>query len=230
MKNGKTFMQNRKKIKPEIENYYDNEIDLFELFKKIWKWKWLIAIIIIIFCSITLLYLNLKPATYTIASTLRIGKIAGIVIEQDSDVLANFSSNIFQVNDICLSILDIQIQNSINKDLIKISTKANSPDIAFSCLEKATNNLINRHNIIYRKALKKIDENRIEKKPIIIQPQYFLETYTYPSSLVSKPEKPVNQDEKKIANKVFISFFSSLFIGVFLSFFIEYILSRRRRE
>jgi hypothetical protein len=222
--------KDKKNPKNGYNDLYDDEIDLFDLFQKIWKWKWLTAVIIIIFCGITFLYLKSNPATYTVVSTLRIGQIAGVLIEPDSDVQAYLKSNIFQDNDICLSILDIQIQNIANRNLIKINSKADSPDIAFSCLEKTINNFLNRHKNIYNKALKKINDSKAEKNTIIIQPQYFLDTYTYPSSLVSKLKKPLNPDDKKIMIKVIVAFFSSLFLGIFLSFFIDYILSHRKKN
>lgn len=218
----------------ERENKYHNndEIDLFDLFQKIWKWKWLTAMIIIIICCIIFFYLKLSPVTYSIESTIRIGKIAGLIIESDSDVQAYLKSNIFKETDICMSYLDIRMQSiNNNKDLLRIYSKADSPDILFSCFEKVINNLLNRHKTIYSKTLKKINDNiALIKTKTIIEPKYILDTYTFQTSLINKPEKSRLPDNKKIPAIMAVTFFASLFFGVFLSLFIDYILANIKKK
>jgi hypothetical protein len=238
-------MKKNKKINPEIEYSYDDEIDLFELFQKIWKWKWITIVLVIIICTATFFYVKSTPVTYTTGATIRIGKIANVLVEQFPEVQTYMRSEVFNKNDI--NLITFSLKNEINYDqrnvvinnvndnlinnVIKISCTANSPDIAFSCLNKAINNLLNRHNIIYNQALKKLNDNIDSlKTKMIIKPIYFLDTYKYPSSLILKPEKPINPDSKKLSLKIATAFFSSLFLGIFLSFFIDYILSHRKKN
>jgi hypothetical protein len=225
----KKIMKEIKKTKPEIDFSYDNEIDLFELFQKIWKWKWVTVSFILIFCIITFCYVKSTPVTYTTEANMRIGKIAGVLIEQISGVEIYLQLDVFNRNDICLT--NASFKNEVKNNIIKISCTANSQNIAFSCLEKATNNLLYRHNNIYKKALKKFNENITSiKTKIVIEPVYLLDTYTFPSTLMIKPEIPINPDNKKLSLKIAVTFFSSLFLGIFLSLFIDYILRHRMKN
>jgi hypothetical protein len=226
-------MKKNKKINPEIEYNYDDEIDLFELFQKIWEWKWLTISLIVIFCIITFFYIKSTPLTYTAEVTIRVGKIANTFIEGITDVKSYLQSELFDKNDFCLTTSSFKndIKNDERNNIITISCTANSPDIAFSCLEKATNNLLSRHNNIFKKALKKFNENITSiKTKIIIEPVYLLDTYTFPSSIETKSRIPINPDSKKLSLKIATAFFSSLFLGIFLSFFIDYILRHRKKN
>ena len=65
---------------------------------------------------------------------------------------------------------------------------------------------------------------------MIIEPVYILDTYTFPSSMITKPSKPTNPDSKRLSIKMTVAFFSSLFLGIFLSFLIEYISTHRKKD
>jgi hypothetical protein len=217
-----------KKMEIEFNNVYDDEIDLFELFQKIWKWKWLTITIIFIFCLATFSYIKSTPLTYTVESSIRIGKIANVLIEELQSINTYLESEVYNKSDICLTSSTLKIDTKTSN--IKISSTANSPEIAYSCFNMAANNLLSRHKIIYNKALKKLNENIASiKTKMIIEPTYLLDTYTFPSSLITKPEIPIKPDNKKLSLKIAVAFFSSLFLGIFLSFFIDYILSRRAK-
>ncbi len=212
---------------------YDDEIDLVELFRKIWKWKWLTIALVLIICILTFFYVSTKPVTYTIESNVRIGKIANVLVEDLADIKAYLETEVNNKNDACLanSILKNDIRENSKTNIIKISCTAGSPDIAFTCSNKAIKNLLDRHNLIYNKAIKKLNENISSiKTKAVIEPEYLLDTYTFPSSLLSKPEIPKNPDDKKVFLKVAVAFFSSLFLGIFLSLFIDYILAHRSKD
>lgn len=223
-------MKNQQKPKPEIYDVYDDEIDLFELFRKIWKWKWLTFGLIIIICISTFFYLKVKPATYTIELNIRIGKIANVLLEETPEVMAFIQSKISQINFKCLSLIDTSIKKT-SENIINIKCTGNSSDACFQFLDNIINNFLKYHNSVYKKALKRINDNITSMKTkIIISPVYILDTYTFPTSLTTKLEKPSSPDSKKIPVKMAVAFFASLFLGIFLSFLVDYILTNMKKK
>ncbi len=65
---------------------YEDEIDLFDLMKKIWKWKWLIIVLIVVSVSVVFVRESTKPDLYTAKAHIKIGKLAGKDIEEADEV------------------------------------------------------------------------------------------------------------------------------------------------
>jgi len=221
-------MKSQQKPKPEIYDVYDDEIDLFELFRKIWKWKWLTASIILIICGATFSYIKYSPYTYTSTAVIRVGKIAGLPIEQKTSLDNHLSSDGNKVDKICIitSTITVLKTDAEAAALVEIKSISSSPEHSIQCVEQTNKNFLLRHKIIYEKAIKKLNDNIASVKRLeIIRPEYFLDTYTFPTSIIKYPEKPTAPDSKKLPVKMAVAFFASLFFGIFLSFFIDYILT-----
>ena len=93
-------MEEKKKQSCQNDYYYE-EIDLYDLLRKIWKWKYLILAIIIIFMLSTFLFIKSTPATYTSESIIKIGKIANVLIEQIPDIQTYIESQVSLESNIC---------------------------------------------------------------------------------------------------------------------------------
>lgn len=209
--------------------YVEDEIDIIDLFRKIWKWKYITLSIIIITVSSVILYTIFKPDIYTVSAEVRLGKIANTLVEQTIDTQNYLNNSAFLKEDDkeeCLSIMEISFKNNL---IIQVSS--DSPEIAFSCAEKAVSNLIERHKNIYDNALHQINENiSLSKSKAVIDPVFFLETYTFPTYAISKPEYPIAPDKKtkRLKLMITVAFIASLFTGIFLSFLIEYINGQKK--
>ncbi|MBN2038728.1 MAG: hypothetical protein JW864_01720 [Spirochaetes bacterium] len=223
---------NEKQNRSDNNDLYTEEIDLYDILRKIWKWKFLTIAVIIIFMVATFLHVKSTPEMYTSESIIKVGKIANVLIEQIPDIHSYIQSDICNTFSSCANTLNCSPISQINSntDKVLITSKNNSPEKSFSCIQEAVKSLLKRHDIIYKNALKKINENISSiKTKEIIDPVYFLESYTAPTAIIKQPLMPVNPDSKKTAIKLAVAFFASLFIGIFLSFFLEYILMHRKK-
>lgn len=205
--------------------YYEDEIDLFELFAKIWKWKWLIIVIVIFSTAMTFVYVKSRPDTYTVTATVKIGKVAKLNIEDIEDFKIYLESDEFLGGSKCLFSRDINVKALT----CTLTYTAHSPDESFKCMEGALQNILKRHGDLYNKAISELKRSLL-KGDHVREPAYVLDSYNYPTRIISKPVKPAAPDSKRMRIKLIAAVVASLFIGIFLSFFIEYLSAEIRRR
>jgi hypothetical protein len=138
-------MAREQKTKKNPENncygHYDDELDLFELFQKIWKWKWLITSVVIFSILLTFIYnlYNIKSDskakfinwTYTAQTIIKIGCIGGQAIDSftyNSPTITNISK-----------IIEKKYSKRINIPTQIVGNKGSKIEIDF----KSDNNKIN---------------------------------------------------------------------------------------
>ncbi len=121
----------------------------------------------------------------------------------------------------------------------RITYTSNSPDKSFTCVNKAIETFLKRHDKIYKKAVGELRENvKLLKGRIFIDPVFILDSYTYPTFIGSKSYKPKNPDSKSSSQipvsglklKLAIAFVTSLFMGIFISFFLDFMITERNKR
>lgn len=105
------------------EKYYHNdndELDIADLFIKIWRWKWIIATIVAITTTATFLYLKLSPnpLTYTAKASLKIGRVGNYAIQNPDLIIITVKNQLYT--------LARQHGYFIN-DITPLSTPTNNP-------------------------------------------------------------------------------------------------------
>ncbi len=222
-----------------MREYYEDEIDLIEIFKKIWKWKWFVILFTAAVTLLTFLYVSTRPDTYTSEAVIKIGKIANVYLEGASQVELYISSNARGIYYECMQNIEINQKRKVPLEkerkkklpVLYLSGTSDSPELAYNCANEALDMLIKRHNELFKKGIEEMRNNiDFTKSKEIITPQHILESYNYPTRIIEKPFLPEKPDSKKIVLKTIVAFLSSMMMSVFLIFFIDYILGIRKEE
>ncbi len=141
--------------------YDEDEIDLKELFKTIWKYKKFIAIFVIIITSLTTLYIVMKPNIYRVDSILKIGyyRNSNTLLENPQTLVEELKF-IYDVKGSShkKSFPFVDKVNAIKKaqNLIQISVLGLSKDSAKNLIEKVDKNIVGKHLQIIDKYKKNI--------------------------------------------------------------------------
>ena len=219
----------KKKIVNDTKQQIDseNEIELFELFKKFWKWKWLIIVTVIFSTIVTFIYIKSRPDAYTVTATIKMGRITNLNIEDPEDFKIYLESDEFLSEGRCFFNNKLNMR-ALTCELIYVS---HSPDESFRCMEVALKKILKRHGDLYTKGMSELKRS-LSKGTHIKEPVYVLDSYNYPTKIIKKPVKPPTPDSKRIGLKIIVVVVASLFMGIFLSFFVENLSSaiRRRRN
>lgn len=234
------------------QQVYNDEIDLFDLIKKIWKWKWFTIALVVIITGAVFINEKRKPDFYTAKAHIKIGQLAGKEIEGDNEVAEflieslrkryqNDKTSREVLNDVVASKggfsattgdgLSIKMSRSNGIAVISVTSKEGEEKEGHRLLTALADKLVRYHGKIFKDALPKIQRNiRSSENENLIHPVYRLSTYNFPTKVLGKilvPEKP---DARKTKMKLAVAFMGAVFLGIFLSLFIDYLLAEIKQR
>ena len=209
-------------------NEYDDEIDLIELFKKIWKWKWLIIGLTITVTIVTFFYVKSRPDTYTVSANIVIGKIANFSIEDPLSV-GNYIKRM-SMRDNQSEFDEVKFDFNKKNDILTVSSKTESGEDSFKIIDKTFSLILKRHDDLYNEAVLKINKSIVSSKNGgVIHPSYVLRSYNFKSYILNKINKPEKADSKKMKLKIAVAFITSIFISVFVVFFLDFLFTYKKK-
>ncbi len=210
---------------------FEDEIDLVDLFRKIWKWKWLTIGLTVVVTTATFLYIKSKPEIYTAEAGFVIGKIAGISIDSIENLKLFLYENRSDKYKDCSEYIKItqypkrlrlSDDSSVDLAILYISGTNGSSENAYKCTFEALNTTLKYHSRLYKDGIEEMRRNiNSTKTKEILKPEYVLKSYNYPTRVVLKLEKPIVPDEKKYAIKIILVIFSTVFLGIVSSLFLN---------
>ena len=237
----------------------DDEIDLFDLLKTLWRWKWFVIGITAGAFVAAFLFLTLqpeKPDTYTARADVQVGKIANVNIESVGDLAAYLQSDEFAGGTEALQDLqyefnkfeDMQFPDSKNTNFIvsgeegfrytlmlTISFSSQDAERAESVVQTASQRLIARHAGLYRSAKERYEGFRLDPKEYLEDsPKYlpllWLDSYTYPTRINRAVTVERDVPEDKTAVTLAVAALAGLILSIMLAFMIEAIRNRIKAE
>ncbi len=231
-----TSQDNEAHRRPE----YEDEIDLFDLLKTLWKWRALVLGITAAGLLAAFAYTLIKPekpVTHTAEAVVQIGKVADVLIESRGDILVYVRSDGFLAGledgpAIQTAFMDIQDDSTL---ALTISATSVDREAARQVVTTASERLIGRHGRLYRDAKAKLDEYRpkleqlLEDSPRYL-PLMWLDSYTYPTRQVSAVSSSRNPPEDNDTLGVAVTAIAALFLSIMLAFMTEAIRNRIREE
>jgi hypothetical protein len=219
----------------------DDEVDLFELLKTLWRWKWFVIGITLLGGAAALLYASMqpeKPVTYKAAAKVQVGKVLNVNIESPGDVTAYLQSDRFTSR---LPSEDASVEvdvERIHDDSLIVTLSRTTPEAepAEQTVRAAVETLVIRHRAIYEDAVAEYE--RFEPNPESFSedfpgklPLLWLDSYTYPTRVIrdtAVSAVPPPEDNAKMM--VAVAAVASFFIAVLLAFFIDALRRRIREE
>jgi len=211
----------------ENQEYYDDEIDLIELFKKIWKWKLFVIGLTLIVTIATFFYIKSKPETYTVSADIVIGRIADFSIENESSI-KNYMKKLSSIDGNQLELDRIKFDFNSGANILTLSSKTVNALDSFKIINGIVNIILKRHEDLYDDAIIKIKKSLVSARNInVITPKYVLRSYNFKSYLLKKAKIPEQADSKKLLLKTVVAFMASLFAGIFFVLFLDFLSSYR---
>ncbi|WP_152057727.1 Wzz/FepE/Etk N-terminal domain-containing protein [Aliarcobacter butzleri] len=199
-------MQNQKYLQ-------DDEIDLKELFKTLWKYKIFILVFTSIITFIALIYVLLKNPIpiYEGKMYLEIGQI------QDKNFAPILIDNVVDLSYTLNLKFNVKAISPTKKDINNLSIQPKVIEITFDNIDK---NIIN--------------ETLIKVKDFVIE-KHKKQTSFYESVIMTDQigdiiisNEPINKPKKTLI--VIVSFVTAFILSIFLVFFIEFIKSLKKEE
>ena len=168
---------------------YNDEIDLFELFAKIWKWKWMTIAIAAILTMTTFFYVKTRLDTYSTKAVLMNGKVANTPIVSETNLFALFELDMLckklyekynkivkfpekiKSNEMTIDFHDkktgyfdytkgdFSIKLLINSGIIIIIVVSGKPDDSLSIVNFFIEELMKRHDLNFKDGLKTLKKN-----------------------------------------------------------------------
>ncbi len=226
----------------------EDEIDLFELFQKLYKEKWLIIGITVFFAVISLVITLLIPKAYKAEALYEIKPVGSYTIV-DSQGLIETVKFYEKHKNPQLEVKLIQLRRS--KNIIKIEAEGVSPEIAKHNLENVVN-LINKE--LFKEKFNEIAENvkkrldiinntlgDLKRSGIIYDPSRVADLITEKQELEKWLKNPVvicpvseiitsyEPVKPKPLLNLSVGIVSGLFIGIFVALLKEAIKERKAR-
>lgn len=237
----------------------EDEIDLFDLLKTLWRWKWFVLGITAAAFLAALLFLTLqseKPDTFTATADVQVGKIANVNIESVGDLSAYLQSDEFVGGNEALQDLvykfnnfeGMQFPDSRNTNFIvsgeegfrytlmlTISFSDQDAEKAESIVQTAAQRLLARHEGLYRSAKERYEGFRLDPKEYPEDsPKYlpllWLDSYTYPTRINRAVTVERDAPEYKRSITLTVAALAGLFLSIMLAFLIEAIRNRIKAE
>jgi len=207
---------------------YEDEIDLMDYVKVIFKRKWLILVIFLVAVIAAGVFSYFVPKIYKIDSSLEIGQIGGQVVEAPEQVVEKINNGIYGW------FPGIKVSNPVNTNLIKIEAISKESQKTKKILEEINelilaehNNKINSQKNLLEKEIERLQEkidflilkgqetailqleiNNLQRQKEALQPTQVIREPT----ISEKPVRP-----KPVLN-IIIAGVLGIFIGVFLAF------------
>lgn len=169
-------------VKVNVKTFEEDEIDLKELFKTIWKKRLLIVVITFIITILAIVYAYLKTPIYQVKSNIQIGFIGNAEGEQNlldnPDAIVKKLSIIFEVQaddkvkteDKFISEVSSISQNKKVKNYIEIKTEAISNEEALKKNKEVLDYLQNQYkgkiDLYTRNIINQIEDIKIEIRNI----------------------------------------------------------------
>ncbi len=169
-----TIELNKKAENPQEGIVVDNQINFLGIFRVILN-RWRLGLIIyILILAATSIYLLLAAPTYQSTSMLKIGKITYKYGSKEADFLEEPKALVTQLNLINVTnfksddtkdsySLNASI-NKPNKDVIKISVQSSMPEKSQQILNRLVDDVLENHQSIFLKNLKKLEEIKNHNK------------------------------------------------------------------
>ena len=236
------------------QQVYNDEIDLFDLIKKIWKWKWFTIALVVIITGAVFINEKRKPDLYTAKANIKIGELAGKSLEGGDEVsqylldqirnhykgqkeiLQEINETIPERGAFSIAFDDgvdyvlrynLSWKNSIA--IFKVTTE--DAKQSYELAESIAYKLIQYHDAIFKDALPRIQQNiRSSENENLIHPVYRLSTYNFPTKVLGKIMVPEKPDARKTKMKLAVAFMGAVFLGIFLSLFIDYLLAEIKQR
>ena len=199
-------MQNQKYLQ-------EDEIDLKELFKTLWKYKMFILIFTSMITFIALIYVLLKNPIpiYQGKMYLEIGQI------QNKNFAPILVDNVVDLSYTLNLKFNVKAISPTKKDINNLSIQPKVIEITFDNIDK---NIIN--------------ETLIKVKDFVLK-KHKEQTSFYESAIMTKQigdiiilNEPINKPKKSFT--VIVSFVTGFILSIFLVFFMEYIKSLKKEE
>ncbi len=133
-----------------MQNDYveEDEIDLRELVKTIWKYKTFIVLFSIIVTSIAVVYVFVKPNIYQVDSVIKIGNYSGKILENPKTLVEILKTDYDVDGKIAKRnypyVSSVSMYKKVN-NLIKISTLALSKNDAKNLIDSVDRDIISKH-------------------------------------------------------------------------------------
>ena len=237
----------------------EDEIDLFDLLKTLWRWRWFVIGLTAAVGVAALAYVLLKPdppVSYTAKADVQIGKIANINIESVGDLSAYLQSDAFVSGNEELEELRYEFNNfeslqfPDSKDsnfivsgeegfrytiVVTLLYTGRDAEQAQDIVQTAADKIIDRHSRLYNSAIEEYRAARPELKEYLEDsPKYlpllWLDSYTYPTRI--NRSATVARDVREDNSKILVTVatLAGLFLSIMLAFMIEAIRNRIREE
>jgi len=231
-----------------MEDTKNDEIDLFDLIKVIFRWKYLVLGVVLAGVIIISFIFYKTPVLYLSTGTIKIGKIANTPIEKYEDLnlyLLSIKNKDKKLADIVID----KKSSSPGLDTLVLSLSFSGTDFdeTRKIIDETAGIIIQRHEKIYADSLSKL-KNIYLKNEIHVSPNYYLmvNSYSYPTEMIGEVQVTqkksvikLNVDEKnktvpvplKSLIKYFIiSVIALTFCGIMAAFVLEYISSEIKKR
>lgn len=226
----------------------NSEIDVFEVFKIIYRWKLLIFGIIASGMLLVLLLYYFSPVTYTSTGKIKIGKIANTPLEKLEDLnLYMLSANNDAGKTVSISINTQYSSLGLDTVVYNITSTDSTYDTSRTVVEKTEKIILARYEKIFRESMEKFRKmNQNNEKIFQHFNASFHDTYTYPSEIIGQTVTAQNKfrttyivdENNKTAPlfypglfKYFLIYFAGLtFIGILSAFIVDFALSEYKKK
>ena len=221
------------------EAHAEDEVDLFELLKTLWRWKWFVLAVTVAGFAGSLLYTAGAEEEYKASSTLQIGKVFGVPVESAGDIEAYLRSSEFTASlpqaggfEYRIRTDEYESETILATIQLQLTGRAAEAETAKQVVKTAAESLLSRHRALYEEAL---EEYKASGEKLASLPGgkeglalLLLDSYTYTTRALEEPS--VRRVASNRTRFITVATVSALLLGVLLAFFIDALRTRIREE